>query len=113
MEVKKDILWRVYLIYFFICLFGVAIIYKIFVIQFSEGDSWRAKSKNFSTKLFDVEAVRGNIYDANGILLATSLPYYEVGIDINVEATTPEVFDDNVDSLAFCFSKLFNIISLK
>ncbi len=107
MEVKKDILWRVYLIYFFICLFGVAIIYKIFVIQFSEGDEWRAKSKNFSTKLFDVEAVRGNIYDANGILLATSLPYYEVGIDINVEATTKEVFEDNVDSLASCFSNLF------
>ena len=107
MEVKKDILWRIYLIYFFICLFGVAIIYKIFVIQFSEGDQWRAKSKNFSTKLFDVAAVRGNIYDANGILLSTSLPYYEVGIDINVEATTDEVFDDNVDSLALCFAKLY------
>lgn len=107
MEVKKDILWRVYLIYFFICLFGVAIIYKIFIIQFSEGEAWRAKSKNFSTKLFEIQAVRGNIYDANGILLATSLPYYEVGIDVNVEATTDEVFDDNVDSLAFCFSELF------
>ncbi len=107
MEVKKDMLWRVYLIYFFICLFGVAIIYKIFIIQFSEGDEWRAKSKKFSTKLFDVEAVRGNIYDANGILLATSLPYYEVGMDVNVEATTQEVFDENVDSLAVCFANLY------
>ena len=107
MEVKKDMLWRVYLIYFFICLFGVAIIYKIFIIQFSEGDEWRAKSKKFSTKLFDVEAVRGNIYDANGILLATSLPYYEVGMDINVEATTQEVFDENIDSLATCFANLY------
>lgn len=107
MEVKKDILWRIYLIYFLICIFSVAIIYKISVIQFVEGEEWRAKSKNFSTKLFDVEAVRGNIYDANGILLATSLPYYEVGMDVNVEAITQEVFNDNVDSLAYCFSKLY------
>ena len=107
MEIKKDILWRVYLVYFFICLFGVAIIYKVFVIQFSEGDQWRAKSANFSTKMFDVEAVRGNIYDANGTLLATSLPYYEVGMDVNTDAITKDIFYDNVDSLAYCFSKLF------
>ena len=75
MESKKDILWRVYLIYFFICLFAVAIISKIFIIQFSEGEEWRAKADRFSTKFFDIEAVRGNIYDANGSLLATSLPY--------------------------------------
>ncbi len=107
MEIKKDILWRVYLIYFLICFFAVFIIYKIFVIQISEGDKWRAKAKNFSTKLFDVEAVRGNIYDANGILLSTSLPYFEVGVDLHVEAITKEYFDDNVDSLAYCFSKLY------
>ncbi|MES2591428.1 MAG: penicillin-binding protein [Bacteroidota bacterium] len=107
MEAKKDILWRVYLIYFFICLFGVAIIYKICVIQFSEGEQWIAKSSHFSTKLFDVEAIRGNIYDQNGILLATSLPYYEVGMDVNTDAITNDIFYDNVDSLAYSFSKMF------
>ena len=107
MEIKKDILIRVYLIYFLICFFAVLIAYKIFVIQISEGDKWRAKAKNFSTKLFDIEAVRGNIYDANGILLSTSLPYFEVGVDLHVEAITKEVFDDNVDSLAYCFAKLY------
>ncbi len=113
MEVKKDILWRVYLIYFFICLFGFVIIYKISVIQFSEGEQWRSKSKNFSTKLFDIEAIRGNIYDYNGILLATSLPYYEVGIDVNTDAITKEIFYDNVDSLAYSCSKLFQDKSQK
>ena len=113
MEIKKDILWRVYLMYFFICLFVVAIIYKISVIQFSEGDKWRSKSKNFSTKLFDVEAIRGNIYDENGILLATSLPYYEIGMDVNTDAITDDIFYDNVDSLAYCFSDLFQDKSQK
>lgn len=113
MEVKKDILWRIYLIYFFICLLGFVIIYKISVIQFSEGEQWRAKSKNFSTKLFDVEAIRGNIYDSNGILLATSLPFYEVGVDVNTSAITNDIFYDNVDSLSYCFSKMFHDRSQK
>lgn len=107
MDAKKDILWRVYLMYFCICLFGIAIIYKICQVQFAEGEMWRAKANNFSTKIFDVEAVRGNIYDNNGILLATSLPYYEVGVDVNTEAITDEVFEENIDSLAYCCAKLF------
>jgi cell division protein FtsI (penicillin-binding protein 3) len=113
MELKKDILWRIYLIYFFICVFGVVIIYKISVIQFAEGEQWRAQSNNFSTKLFDVEAVRGNIYDNNGILLATSLPYYEVGMDVNTDAITKDIFYDNVDSLSYCFATLFKDKSQK
>jgi cell division protein FtsI (penicillin-binding protein 3) len=113
MELKKDILWRVYLMYFCICLFGVAIIYKICAVQFSEGEMWRSKLSNFSTKVFDIEAVRGNIYDNNGILLATSLPYYEVGMDVNTDAITDEIFNDNVDSLAYCFAKMFKDKSQK
>lgn len=107
LEVKKDILWRVYLIYFFICLFGVAIISKIFIIQFSEGEELRAQAERFSTKFFDIEAVRGNIYDANGSLLATSLPYFEVGMDVNTEAISKDFFYDNVDSLSLCLANLF------
>ncbi len=113
MEIKKDILWRVYLIYFIVCLFGVAIISKICFIQFSEGDKWRAQADNFSTKYFDIEAVRGNIYDANGSLLATSLPYFEVGMDVNTEAITKDIFYDNVDSLSLCLSNLFKDRSQK
>ncbi len=107
MEVRKDILWRVYLIYFFICLFGASIIFKVFIIQFSEGDKWRAKAESLSTRMFDIEAVRGNIYDENGSLLATSLPYFEIAMDVNTEAITSDIFKDNVDSLAFNLSNLF------
>lgn len=93
--------------YFLVCVFGIAIISKIFIIQFSEGDRWRAQAENFSTKYIDIEAVRGNIYDANGSLLATSLPYFEVGMDVNTDAITKEMFYDNVDSLALCLSSMF------
>jgi cell division protein FtsI (penicillin-binding protein 3) len=113
LEVKKDILWRVYLIYFIICLFGVAIISKVFIIQFSEGDKWKAQAESFSTRFFNIEAVRGNIYDANGSLLATSLPYFEVGMDVNTDAITDEIFSKNVDSLALNLSALFKDRSAK
>ncbi|MDF2437188.1 MAG: cell division protein FtsI/penicillin-binding protein 2 [Bacteroidota bacterium] len=113
MEERKDILWRVYLIYFLICLFGVAIISKVFIIQFSEGDKWRAQAERFSSKVFEIEAVRGNIYDVNGSLLATSLPYFEVGMDVNTEAITKEIFNSNVDSLSICLADLFKDKSWK
>jgi cell division protein FtsI (penicillin-binding protein 3) len=113
LDIKKDILWRIYLVYFMICLFGVAIISKLFIIQFSEGDKWREKAASLSTRFLDIEAVRGNIYDANGSMLATSLPYYEVGMDVYTEAITKEIFNKNVDSLSWCLSNLFKDRSVK
>ena len=113
MEIKKDILWRVYLVYIFICLFAIFIIVKVTKIQFSEGDFWREKAKSLTTQYINIEAVRGNIFAADGSLLATSLPFYEVGMDVNTDYLTDELFRQNSDSLAFCLSKLFGDKSKK
>jgi cell division protein FtsI (penicillin-binding protein 3) len=113
LDKKKDILWRIYLVYFLICLFGVAIISRVIIIQFVQGDEWRAKAESMSTRFFNIEAVRGNIYDANGSMLATSLPYYEVGMDVNTEAITKQIFNNNIDSLSWCLSNLFKDKSKK
>ena len=40
-EIKKDIMWRVYLVYFAVFAFAMLIIVKIFLIQFKEGDRLR------------------------------------------------------------------------
>lgn len=77
------------------------------VIQFKEGEHWRAKAEALTTDLKTIEAVRGNIFDENGNLLATSLPYYEVAIDINAPSIDKKLFDNNIDSLSFCLSNLF------
>jgi cell division protein FtsI (penicillin-binding protein 3) len=55
-----------------------------------------------------MEAVRGNIFDANGALLATSLPYYEVAVDINAPSITDKLYKDNRDSLSMMLSGLFH-----
>lgn len=107
MKEKKDILSRIYLVYVLLCVFSLSILYRIIVIQFVQGDEWKAKAEAFTTKVHEIEAVRGNIFDANGALLATSLPYYEVGIDINAPSIDDKLFREHKDSLAYCLSKLF------
>ncbi len=90
------------------CLFALGILYRICTIQFLQGDEWRAKAEAFTTKVFEIEAVRGNIFDANGSLLATSLPYYEIGVDINAPSIDDKLYKSNRDSLAFSLSHLFH-----
>src|SRR5436190_10346546 len=89
------------------CVFALCILYRICVIQFVEGEEWRNKAEAFTTKVEDMEAVRGNIFDANGALLATSLPYYEVAVDINAPSITDKIFNAGVDSLSESLSNLF------
>ena len=73
---KKDILRRVYGMYFMVCLFGVFILFKVFNIQFIEGEYWREKAGSLTMQYKNIEAVRGNIYADDGSLLATPIPIY-------------------------------------
>ncbi|MGE0566877.1 MAG: penicillin-binding protein [Bacteroidia bacterium] len=106
MKNKKDILSRLYVVYIFLCVFSIAIVYRIITIQFIEGSKWKEKAEAYTTKVHEIEAVRGNIFDVNGSLLATSLPYYEVGMDVNAPSIDDNLFKSNRDSLAFLLSKL-------
>jgi cell division protein FtsI (penicillin-binding protein 3) len=113
LENKKDILSKSYLVYILLCVFAIAILYKMCIIQFKEGDVWKAKAEAFNTKVFEIEAVRGNIFDVNGNLLATSLPYYEVAVDINAPSIDKKLFENKVDSLGMMFANLFQDKSAK
>lgn len=96
-----------------LCVFAIAILYKMCIIQFKEGDEWRQKAEKFNTKVFEIEAVRGNIFDVNGNLLATSLPYYEVAVDINAPSIDKKLFESKVDSLGMLLADLFKDKSAK
>lgn len=86
---------------------GILIMRKIYIIQFKEGEYWRKKSREITTKFIEVEASRGNIYDCNYNLLATSLPFYDIGIDVNVPGLDDKTFNKKKDSLALMLSKIF------
>ncbi len=107
-DTKKDILWRVYLVYFGILVFGFAIIGKIVYIQLKEGEELKAKAQTQELKVFDLEANRGNILDNKGSLLATSVPIFEVRFDISSPYITDDQFRLKVDSIANGLSKILN-----
>lgn len=107
-ETKKDILRRVYLVYILICLFGGAIIFKVWHLQNVEGDHWRAMADSITTDLRIIDPARGNIYATDMSPLATSVPVYDLRVDMLSDAITNEVFNAKVDSLSICLSRLFN-----
>ncbi|MFH1004972.1 MAG: penicillin-binding protein [Bacteroidota bacterium] len=104
---KKDILWRIYMIYLFVFLLAGFIIARVMKIQISEGNHWTTLAEKLTLRYTNIEAVRGNIFDINEQLLATSLPYYDVAVDMNSDPITDEIFYENIDSLALSLSKLF------
>lgn len=113
MENKKDILSKTYLVYVLLCVFALSILYKMCIIQFKEGAEWKAKAEAFNTQVHEIQAVRGNIFDINGNLLATSLPYYEIAVDINAPSIDKKLFESKIDSLGFMLADLFKDKSAK
>jgi cell division protein FtsI (penicillin-binding protein 3) len=62
MNIRTDILLRVYIAFGLIVLLAFAVLFKLFHLQIKEGAKWSAMADSLSTKYVNVEAVRGNIY---------------------------------------------------
>ncbi len=107
MSLKKNILLRVSLAYFAMVVFALTILGRIFYLQLIEKSQW-VESKVNSITYKTIEPNRGNIYSAEGRLLAVSVPFYEVRMDMRSEAFTRGIFDRHVDSLAIRLAGLFN-----
>ena len=107
MDSRKSILTRVYLVYGFMFVISLAVVGKILYIQLVEGEMWKAKAEKLSLKYFTIEPNRGNIYDINGEILATSVPLFEVRMDAASPLIPDSVFKKDVDSLAICLSGYF------
>jgi cell division protein FtsI (penicillin-binding protein 3) len=105
MNVKKQIVLRLILIYVAVLIFAVIIIARIFYLQVFEYDKW--KSKESKAELRDVNANRGDIYDVEGRLLVSSIPQYDVFMDLKSKSLKKDVFNKGVDSLAMCLAKMF------
>lgn len=100
MEMQKDILRRVYLVYICSAVFALAVIGRVFYIQFAQGNYWKQEAQKFTVREMDIEAVRGNIFAIDGSLLATSLPYYNIGVDTRANSFIDDAeFEDSVAKL--------------
>jgi len=104
---KGDILWRIYLVYFLTVGFGILILFKVAYIQFVDGDDWREMARNSTIRYANIDAIRGDILADDGRLLATSVPVYEIRMDLHRSVVSDELFSAGIDSLAFRLSRLF------
>ncbi|MFI1770480.1 penicillin-binding protein [Thalassobellus citreus] len=62
-------------------IFGIAVLFKLFSIQFLQGDKYRDLVEKRDVKNVTIPANRGNVYADDGSLLATSIPKYNIAID--------------------------------
>ncbi|CAD0006822.1 penicillin-binding protein [Flavobacterium chungangense] len=103
----KHISYRIYLVAVFIFVMAIAIVVKLTNIQWVEGNYYRKLAKQRTVRNFVIPANKGNIYSADGSLLATSIPNYEIRFDS--KAPKEENFEKYIkplsDSLAVIFDR--------
>jgi len=108
MNIKNEVLVRMYIVLAGFLLLAVLLFAQTVKISVWEGEKWRAIAANNYVKYEGVSAIRGNILSDNGSLLAASIDKYNIHFDLQVSGLTKKVFEENVDSLAYCLSKFVN-----
>lgn len=101
LNVKNEVLVRLYLVVAIVLLAAFVIFGRLYQLSVAQADKWVAKADSLYVKWIDVYADRGNILAEDGSLLATSLPFFDIHFDAKAEGLTDDVFNQNVDSLAW------------
>ena len=101
---NNNFLWRLYLVSTVMLMFGLGIGYKLFHLQFIDGDKYRKIAEEKTLKSFVVNSSRGNIFSEDGSLLATSTTKFDVFFD---SKTVPNhIFNSEIQSLSIELSKI-------
>ena len=102
---KKQILNRLYILTALLFLFAAAIIYKLAEIDFVEGEDYRKLAEQGTVKDFEIAANRGNVYTADGSLLATSVSRYDIRMD--AVTVSDDDFEAGIEGLSRSLSEMF------
>ena len=79
---KKSIMSKLYFTSGVLFVFALLVIYKLLTIQFMQGERYKGLAMERTTKAVKIPANRGNVYSVGGSLLATSVPKYDIRIDL-------------------------------
>jgi cell division protein FtsI (penicillin-binding protein 3) len=110
-EIKRDILWRVYLSFLGVVALSLVVLGRAFYIQQVQGNYWRSMSDSLHQKFVPLDAERGTIYSEDGQMLSTSVPYFDIYLDFAAEGLRDKNgkrFKENLDSFSIALSKFFN-----
>jgi len=90
-------------VFFVFVLLAIVILSKVVTISLFEGEKWREKGGR-NVKWVELNGERGNIYDERGNLLATSLPYFDIYVD--VMTVSDELWNSDIDALCASLSAM-------
>ncbi|MBN8783356.1 MAG: peptidoglycan glycosyltransferase [Sphingobacteriales bacterium SCN 48-20] len=110
MEVRRDILWRVYCCFIGMALLCVFILGKAFYLQGVQGNYWRQMSDSMHQKIVELDADRGTIYSEDGQMLSTSLPQFDIYMDMQADGLREKngrIFQENIDSFSRAMAGYF------
>jgi len=106
MEIRKAITIRFGVVYFAIALFGLVIVGRILLIQNVDTEKWKEIAKDLKSNTTEIWAKRGNICADDGSVLSTSVPYYELRLDMQAPKII-EIFSKESENLVTEMSGFF------
>lgn len=92
-------------------IFALLVVYKLVTIQFVEGDQYRSIADNRTIKDDIIPANRGNVYSVGGSLLATSVPKYDIRIDL--VAPSHKNYETFIEPLCDSLASFYNTSSVE
>lgn len=110
MEIKKDILWRVYLSFIGIIVLSILVMSRAVFIQQVQGDHWQSMGDSMHQKIVEINAERGTIFSEDGQMLSTSLPQFDVYMDMMADGLrdkNSKVYKEHIDSFSIALSNYF------
>lgn len=110
MQVKRDILWRVYISFIGLALLGAGVVGRAFYIQRFQGAYWKKLSDSLHQRYVTLDAQRGTIYSEDGQFLSTSIPTFDIYLDLCADGLREKKgrrFKENIDSFALALAGLF------
>ncbi|GAB3943517.1 penicillin-binding protein [Spirosoma harenae] len=114
MNIKQDIIQRANHIFYIVIVLAIGVLVRLVYVQYFQTYEekktkkkipWRDGLAKTIFKRDTIKAMRGNIYANDERLLATSLPYYVVGLDPSIAKT--DYFNKKVDSLGIILSSIY------
>lgn len=89
---------------------GIFILGKAMFIQRVQGQHWRSMSDSLHIKVQEMDAERGTIYSEDGQMLSTSIPQFDIYMDLmadGLRADTGKIFRNHIDSFSIAMATYF------
>ena len=102
---KTKSMIRTFLMYIAALAMGILILVKAVLVQTKDGDELRALAEQVETRFDTLQASRGDILACDGSILATDVPFFEVGIDPSVIDSV--TWKNGIDQLSRQLAEMF------